>query len=95
MNDNDIKLPPLPSLADREGPPAAHPAITHCDNCGCDWLDNGLNPIGCPYCKLSAEKHLREAREKAALEVGSYTGSDPRPNVQEKALPLSRRGINN
>ena len=28
-----------------------HPAITHCDNCGCDWLDNGLNPIGCPYCK--------------------------------------------
>lgn len=32
----------------------AHPAITHCDNCGCDWLDNGLNPIGCPYCKQSA-----------------------------------------
>lgn len=29
----------------------AHLAITHCDNCGCDWLDNGLNPIGCPYCK--------------------------------------------
>ena len=28
-----------------------HPAITHCDNCGFDWLDNGLNPIGCPYCK--------------------------------------------
>lgn len=34
--------------------PAAHPAITHCDNCGCDWLDNGLNPIGCPYCKKPA-----------------------------------------
>ena len=30
---------------------AAHPAIIHCDNCGCDWLDNGLNPIGCPYCE--------------------------------------------
>ena len=29
----------------------AHPAITHCDNCGFDWLDNGLNPVGCPYCK--------------------------------------------
>lgn len=28
-----------------------HPGITHCENCGCDWLDNGLNPIGCPYCK--------------------------------------------
>jgi hypothetical protein len=34
--------------------PAPHPAITHCDNCGCDWLDNGLNPIGCPYCKQPA-----------------------------------------
>lgn len=34
----------------------AHPAITHCDNCGCDWLDNGLNPIGCPYCKQSGIK---------------------------------------
>ena len=29
---------------------AAHPAITHCEGCGCDWLDNGLNPVGCPYC---------------------------------------------
>lgn len=36
----------------------AHPAITHCDNCGCDWLDNGLNPIGCPYCKLSVETEV-------------------------------------
>ena len=31
-----------------------HPAITHCDNCGCSWLDDGLNPIGCPYCKQPA-----------------------------------------
>lgn len=29
-------------------------AITFCDNCGCNWLDDGLNPIGCPYCKQSA-----------------------------------------
>ena len=35
--------------------PTAHPAITHCDNCGYDWLDNGLNPIGCPYCKQKEE----------------------------------------
>src|SRR5690606_20593011 len=34
---------------------AAHPAITHCEECGCDWLDNGLNPVGCPYCKQSVE----------------------------------------
>ena len=30
---------------------AIHSAITHCDNCGCSWLDDGLNPIGCPYCE--------------------------------------------
>lgn len=36
--------------------PAAHPAITHCDKCGCDWLDNGLNPVGCPYCKQQEGK---------------------------------------
>lgn len=34
---------------------SAHPAATHCDGCGCDWLDNGLNPIGCPYCSWTAE----------------------------------------
>ena len=30
---------------------AIHSAITHCDNCGCSWLDDGVNPIGCPYCE--------------------------------------------
>ena len=40
----------------RRGP---HPAITHCDNCGCDWLDNELNPIGCPYCALRRETERR------------------------------------
>lgn len=39
--------------------PKQHPAITHCDNCGCDWLDNGLNPVGCPYCKQTDE-HVRK-----------------------------------
>ena len=39
-----------------------HPAIIHCDNCGCDWLDNGLNPIGCPYCELRREAD-REVKE--------------------------------
>lgn len=41
---------------------AAHPTAVHCDNCGCDWLDNGLNPIGCPYCKQS------EAVDEAMVE---------------------------
>jgi len=46
----------------------ARPAIIHCDNCGCDWLDNGLNPIGCPYCEQI--KELRGALEEChALSV--------------------------
>lgn len=32
-----------------------HPGVVFCENCGCDWLDNGLNPIGCPYCKKGQE----------------------------------------
>ena len=43
-----------------------HPAIIHCDGCGCDWLDNGLNPIGCPYCELGRETE-RELKERDAL----------------------------
>jgi len=46
-----------------------HPAITHCDSCGCDWLDNGLNPIGCPYCELRRETERRwEGNRLAAQE---------------------------
>lgn len=28
-----------------------HKGATHCDDCGLTWLDDGLNPLGCPYCK--------------------------------------------
>jgi len=33
--------------------PAPHKGATHCDDCGLTWLDDGLNPLGCPYCKVS------------------------------------------
>lgn len=71
----------------------AHPAITHCDNCGCDWLDSGLNPIGCPYCKQHAQaagvealRELDELEEAARLLgatqakrlFGCYTDEDRR-----------------
>lgn len=49
--------------------PAPHPAITHCDNCGCDWLDNGLNPVGCPYCKQSEQAAEIEALLRQALDA--------------------------
>jgi len=34
--------------------PAPHKGATHCGDCGLTWLDDGLNPLGCPYCKVSA-----------------------------------------
>ena len=50
----------------RKGP---HHAITHCDGCGCDWIDNGLNPVGCPYCELRREVERRqEGNRRAAQE---------------------------
>lgn len=52
------------ALLRREG----YPAITHCDNCGCDWLDNGLNPVGCPYCELRRETE-RELKQRQRDEV--------------------------
>lgn len=42
-------------LAAREENNMANPTIVHCDNCGCDLVDNGINPIGCPYCKTTPE----------------------------------------
>ena len=30
--------------------PVPHKGATHCDGCGMTWLDDGLNPLGCPYC---------------------------------------------
>lgn len=51
------------------GAEPAHPAAVHCDNCGCDWLDNGLNPAGCPYCKLRAEVERDTALLQQALEA--------------------------
>ena len=31
--------------------PVPHKGATHCDDCGLTWLDDGLNPLRCPYCK--------------------------------------------
>lgn len=52
---------------------APHPAITHCDNCGCDWLDNGLNPVGCPYCKQSEQAIKIEALRAEVERLKSMT----------------------
>lgn len=46
-----------------------NPAATHCDGCGCDWLDNGLNPIGCPYCSWTAEVRALRAEVRRLRDV--------------------------
>ena len=68
VTDNPADISPtqraLPLYTDPV-PTATNPAITHCDNCGCDWLDNGLNPVGCPYCKQPADAKILVAERDA------------------------------
>lgn len=44
--------------AARSAPEPATKGITHCANCGSDWLDNGINPAWCPYCKQPGEPRV-------------------------------------
>jgi len=48
---DDFRKFVITTLTDADPTKKYYSAITFCDNCGCDWLDNGLNPVGCPYCK--------------------------------------------
>ena len=55
--------------------PAPHPGATHCSDCGLTWLDDGLNPLGCPYCKTHAsERNARRylALRKVGVQVPGY-----------------------
>jgi len=47
---------------------AAYPVIIQCAGCKCDRLDNGLNPIGCPYCELRLETERRWEGNRASRE---------------------------
>lgn len=40
-----------------------HKGATHCDDCGLTWLDDGLNPLRCPYCKDTTADRLLEGGE--------------------------------
>jgi hypothetical protein len=65
---DDFRKFVISTLTDADPVKGPHPAITHCEGCGCDWLDNGLNPVGCPYCKQSADAKILVA-ERDALEA--------------------------
>lgn len=89
----EIRLDQLRALAQQ---PAAHPAITHCDNCGCDWLDNGLNPIGCPYCKQNAWRAAYVAERATRYREGGMKIEQARihaetDNAQGWATGLTKR----
>lgn len=67
-------------------PATDHPAHTHCANCGCTWLDNGLNPAWCPYCKAA------EPSEVAGGEIERLRGIEARYNELLYAVTDKQEG---
>lgn len=72
---------------------AMHKGATHCDDCGLTWLDDGLNPLGCPYCKdaaLSADS----ARIDWLADVNNTVGSVVLPrHIVEQNISSLRQAI--
>lgn len=57
--------------------PAPHKGATHCDDCGLTWLDDGLNPLGCPYCKDATPAPAVPAEWRAVMaELLANDGAD-------------------
>ncbi len=63
---------------------ATHKGATHCDDCGLTWLDDGLNPLWCPYCKARApapavpdDSVILDWLEMQRVEVASVVGHRP------------------
>lgn len=52
-------------------------ARKHCDDCGCTWLDDGLNPVTCPYCALAALKKKLADAPWADVLIDNQSASDP------------------
>ena len=57
--------------------PAPHKGTTHCDDCGLTWLDDGLNPLGCPYCKdaipaPAVPAEIMALSKKYAIDTDAY-----------------------
>lgn len=52
----------------------------HCEQCGCTWLDDGLNPTGCPYCENAKLREVLRQVEWSSLlldPAGSYYPACP------------------
>lgn len=86
--------------------PASHKGATHCDDCGLTWLDDGLNPLRCPYCKVPVPVPAvpygvdDEAANRISLAVYDWKkGINPEPLLYAinrilatEAHPLSAEG---
>ncbi len=74
--------------------PAKHKGATHCNDCGMTWLDDGLNPLGCPYCKdtvpaPAVPAEWREVMTELAADVqaacdAEHQHRDQYPSVMRK-----------
>lgn len=57
--------------------------LPHCDACGATWYDDGLNPLACPYCRLSTVQALVatwRARSREYCYAYVRDGVDPQDN---------------
>lgn len=43
--------------------------LTHCEHCGANWWDDGLNGTTCPYCSWAGQKARAEQAEAALARV--------------------------
>ena len=93
---DDFRKFVVSTLADADPVKGPHPAITHCDNCGCDWLDNGLNPVGCPYCELrrETERELKEWIERGRTEEEKAAALKWLEDMRDAGAALSKENSN-
>ena len=70
-----------------------HKGATHCDDCGLTWLDDGLNPLRCPYCENAALR-ADSARIDWLADVNNTVGSVVLPrHIVEQNISSLRQAI--
>lgn len=75
---------------------APHKGATHCDDCGLTWLDDGLNPLECPYCKQAPNSRtVRDAERYRWLRSGAsayqaQTILNDQPDAIDAAIDAAR-----
>lgn len=73
--------------------PASHKGATHCDDCGLTWLDDGLNPLGCPYCKAAAPQAPDVPKEWKQAVSEFLSSHDAAWAELFKSMPANTRSV--